>query len=35
MAHIQLSEFKAMSPAIQERARPILEKQDNLVRSLN
>ncbi len=30
MAHIALSEFEAMSPAIQEKARPILEKTGQL-----
>ena len=30
MAHIQLPEFEAMSPAIQEKARPILEKTGQL-----
>ena len=30
MAHIQLPEFKAMSPAIQEKAWPILEKTGQL-----
>ncbi|MCK9454299.1 MAG: carboxymuconolactone decarboxylase family protein [Sulfurimonas sp.] len=30
MAHIKLPEFEEMSPAIQDRARPILEKTGNL-----